>query len=63
MNRIDALRKAKSMSYEDIGKAAGFSPYYIWLLAKEKRKNPSLNAMKKISEALGERVEKVFNMN
>lgn len=63
MNRIDLLKKKKAMSYEDIAKASGFTAAYIYLLAKDKRRNPSLSAMKKISEALGEKVEKVFNMN
>lgn len=63
MNKIDILRKRKAMSYGDIAKEAGLTPTYIFLLAKGKRSNPSLEVMQKISQALGEKVEKVFQIN
>lgn len=63
MNKIDSIRKRKCMSYEDIAKASGLTSAYICLLAKDKRKNPSVDAMKKIAIALGEKTDKVFDIN
>jgi transcriptional regulator with XRE-family HTH domain len=63
MNKIDVLRKKKCMSYADIAKEAGLTPAYICYLAKGKRLNPSLETMQKIAQALGEKVEKVFQIN
>lgn len=63
MNKIDAIRKRKCMSYGDIARETGLSPTYIYYLAKGKRVNPSLDAMQKISIALEEKVERVFVVN
>jgi len=63
MNNIDTIRKKKGMSYEDIAKIAGLTATYICYLAKGKRQNPSLESMQKIAYALGEKVEKVFQIN
>lgn len=63
MNRIDAIRLRKGLSYGFIAKEAGLTPAYICYLAKGKRTNPSLEAMQKISSALGEKVERVFKLN
>jgi len=62
-NRIDSLRKKKGLSYGDIARATGLTATYIYLLAKGKRTNPSLEVMQKISSALEEKVEKVFQIN
>lgn len=63
MNKIDKLRKRKALSYYDIAKKAHISAQYVCLLAKGKRNNPSLEIMKNIASALGEKVEHVFNIN
>lgn len=63
MNKIDALRQKKRMSYKDIADKAGVSSMYICLLAKNKRNNPSLEVMRSVSDALGEKIEKVFQFN
>ena len=63
MNNIDKIRLKKRLSYGVIAKDAELTPTYIHLLAKNKRTNPSLDAMKKISLALGEKVERVFPIN
>lgn len=63
MNKIDTLRKKKCLSYGDIAKEAGVTAAYIQLLAKGKRNNPSLDVIQKISYALGENAEKVFQIN
>lgn len=62
-NKIDALRRKKGMSYGLIATKTKLSPTYIHFLAKGKRTNPSLAVMQKISQALGEKVEKVFQIN
>lgn len=63
MNKIDRLRKKKCLSYGDIAKESGLTPTYIYLLAKDKRTNPSLDVMQKIARTLGTSVEKVFDLN
>jgi len=63
MNKIDKLKKSKNMSYEEIAKDSGVTAQYVFLLAKGKRTNPSLEVMKAISQALGEKVETVFQIN
>ncbi|CAI3578706.1 helix-turn-helix transcriptional regulator [Clostridium neonatale] len=63
MNNIEKLKKKKCMSYEDIAKGANVTAQYIFLLAKGKRTNPSLEVMKSIAHALDEKVEKVFQIN
>lgn len=63
MNKIDAIRSRKGLSYGFIAKETGLSSAYICFLAKNKRTNPSLDTMQKISSALGEKVERVFKLN
>ena len=63
MNRIESIKKKKHLSYNDIAKESGLTPTYIHLLAKNKRNNPSLEAMQKIASALNEKVEYVFQVN
>lgn len=63
MNKIEKIKQRKKLSYNDIARESGLSAPYVYYLAKNKRTNPSLEAMKKISLALGERVEKVFDLN
>lgn len=63
MNKIDAVRSKKKLSYGFIAKESSLTPTYIHLLAKGKRTNPSLDVMQRISAALGERVESIFQVN
>ncbi|MGL4730355.1 MAG: helix-turn-helix domain-containing protein [Clostridium sp.] len=63
MNNIEKIKKKKCMSYEEIAQNTIVTAQYIFLLAKGKRKNPSLEVMKSISNALDENVEKVFKIN
>ena len=63
MNRIEAIKKRRRLSYGDIADRAGVSTQYIFLLAKGRRTNPSFDVMQKIAAALGEKVEKVFLIN
>ena len=48
------------MTYRTIAEAAGTSAQYVSMLAKEKRSNPALTKMQKISAALGKSVDQVF---
>lgn len=63
MNEIKALRSKLGMSIYDIAQATKLAPSYISNLEHGRRVNPSLDVMQKISNALGERVEKVFKLN
>jgi putative transcriptional regulator len=63
MNKIDFIRSKKQLSYKDIAQKTGLTIAYIQMLAKNKRSNPSLEAMQKIAIALNEKVERVFQVN
>lgn len=63
MNKIDAIRFKKHLSYGKIAKESNLTSSYISLLAKGKRTNPSLDVMRKVSNALGEPVARVFQIN
>lgn len=63
MNSIDILKEEMNLSYADIARKSGFTPVYIWSLAKGKRVNPSKDAMEKISKALNKTVQEVFYSN
>ena len=63
MNNIEKICKRRHISYSELGRLAGISSMYVGMLAKGKRKNPSLEVMQNISKALGEKVEYVFKLN
>jgi len=63
MNNIDKLRKTKGLTYAEIAEKSGLTTNYIHMIAKGKRKNPSLETMQKIAQALDEKVERVFKLN
>lgn len=63
MNKIDKLRKRKALTYNAIAERAHITSAYVYLLAKDKRKNPSFEIMKSIAEALDEKVQYVFNID
>lgn len=60
MNKIDALKKKKHLSYGDIAKSTGLTTAYICMLAKGQKTNPSKDTMEKIAAALDETVIEVF---
>ena len=62
LNNIDKIRAKKNMSYGDIGEKAGITAQYVSMLAKGDRENPSLEVMKAIADALGVKVNKVFDI-
>lgn len=63
MNKIDFIRKKKLLSYNAIAEKTGLTAAYVYMLAKGKRKNPSLEVMQKIACALESRVEFIFQVN
>lgn len=60
MNKIDAIKKAKHLSYGDISKSTGLTTAYICMLAKGQKTNPSKDTMEKIAAALDKSVADVF---
>lgn len=60
MNKIEAIKKKKHLSYSDISKATGLTTAYICMLAKGQKTNPSKETMEKIASALDETVIEVF---
>lgn len=63
MNRIKEVRNKLGLSLYKLSEITGLTPSYISNLENGNRANPSLDAMQKISSALGEKVEKVFYVN
>ncbi len=49
---IKATRKAKGMKRIELARAANLTPAYITQLETGKRKNPSLDVLKKLARAL-----------
>jgi transcriptional regulator with XRE-family HTH domain len=60
MNRIDAIKKERHLSYGDISKCTGLTTAYICMLAKGQKKNPSKETMEKIAAAFDKTVADVF---
>jgi transcriptional regulator with XRE-family HTH domain len=60
MNKIDAIKKKKHLSYGDISKITGLTTAYICMLAKGQKTNPSKETMEKIAAALEKTVAEVF---
>ncbi len=57
-NRIDYWLVQQGMTYRHIAERAGISAQYVSMLAKRQRGNPSVPTMRKISTALGKRLNK-----
>lgn len=60
VNKIDAIKKEKRLSYGDISKSTGLTTAYICMLAKGQKTNPSKETMEKIAAALHKTVADVF---
>lgn len=60
MNKIEAIKKEKHLSYGDISRCTGLTTAYICMLAKGQKTNPSKETMEKIAAALDKTVEAVF---
>jgi transcriptional regulator with XRE-family HTH domain len=51
--RIAATRKARRMSLEDVGAAAGFTKSHVWEVEKGRSRNPTVRLVWGLSRALG----------
>lgn len=60
MNKIEEISKRNKITYKQIAEKAEITNQYVYLLAKGQRDNPSFKIMKKIAEALNEKIENVF---
>ena len=60
MNKIKYFKNKQRVSYAFIAKLSSLSPTYIYLLASDKRKNPSKEVMEKIAEVFGRTVQEIF---
>jgi transcriptional regulator with XRE-family HTH domain len=60
VNKIKAMRKEKEMTLYILAKLSGVSVAYLSRLENERRKNPSIDIMEKVAEALGKSVVEVF---
>lgn len=61
-NRIKIIRQQKDITLAELSKLTGISAGYLCHLEKGSRKNPSLEVMEKIANALNKSVAEVFFM-
>lgn len=61
MNSIDYFRAKKGLSYADIAKKTGYTVPYIYMLAKGKRTNPSMEVLKKLSTLFEITIDELIN--
>lgn len=59
-NQIRRIRKQKEMTIQQLADLAGISAGYICHLEKGTRKNPSIEVMEKIANALDETITEIF---
>ena len=59
MNRIEELRNTRGLSRAQLARRAEISERYVAFLEKNQR-NPSMNVMFKIAEALGSEIGEIF---
>ena len=60
VNKLKRIRKEKGMTLEKLSKLAGVSTGYLCHLEKESRKNPSIEVMNRIAEALDKTITEIF---
>ena len=60
INKIKKIREEKGMTLEKLASLAGISPGYLCHLEKGNRRNPSIEVMNKISNALDKSITEVF---
>ena len=60
INKMKKIRKEKGMTLNELSQKTGVSTGYLCHLEKGTRKNPSIQIMENISNALGESVSKIF---
>ena len=60
INKIKQIREENGMTLEKLASLAGISQGYLCHLERGKRKNPSIEVMSNISNALGKSITEVF---
>ncbi len=60
-SRIRALRKERGMKVEELAVAAGVSPGHLYKLEGGKFKNPGLELLERIADALDAEVPDLFS--
>jgi len=60
INKIKQIREEKGITIKKLADLAGISAGYLCHLEKGKRKNPSIEVMNNISNALGKSITEVF---
>lgn len=61
MTAIEVVIKEKNISYSEIASKIGYSAAYVQMLAKGKRKNPSMKVLKKLSTVLEVPIDNLVN--
>ena len=59
-SKLEKIRKEKGMTLEKLSQLANVSSGYLCHLEKGSRKNPSMEVMNKISEALNKSITEIF---
>lgn len=60
INKMKNIRLSKNLTLDDLAEMTGISAGYLCHLEKGSRKNPSVQVMEAIAEALGETVVEIF---
>ena len=60
MNKMRKIRTSKNMTLEDLSERTGISAGYLCHLEKGTRKNPSVQIMEAIANALDKNVVEIF---
>lgn len=60
INKMRSVRLSKNLTLDDLAEMTGISAGYLCHLEKGSRKNPSVQVMEAIAEALGESVVEIF---
>lgn len=60
INKMRSVRLSKNLTLDDLAEMTGVSAGYLCHLEKGSRKNPSVQVMEAIAEALGESVVEIF---
>jgi len=59
-SKLEKIRKEKRMTLDTLSKLANVSSGYLCHLEKGSRKNPSIEVMSRISEALNTSITEIF---
>ena len=61
MTAIEVVIKEKNISYSEVANKIGYSAAYVEMLAKGKRKNPSMKVLKKLAAVLDVPIDNLVN--